>query len=89
MVSLKQLKITVTEDDIEKGTRCHAFSCPIARALKRMKYEDVTVSNYLLLFKNNTGISDFFILSRRAVKFIKDFDTNKKVKPFTFTAKRI
>ncbi len=81
--------IEVTAEDIRLGKRDHCYRCPIARAVARKlkiplirKYVEVTEKNVFLT------TSEFILkkakLSKRAEKFVKDFDNKKTPKPFKF-----
>ena len=88
---MKQLTINVTQEDIDKGNRNATTSCPVARAINRATKDIVSnVSGFAIelygLMPNN---SLFTIVYReeptKAVKtFIKRFDSNQPVKPFSF-----
>ena len=74
------MKITVTKEDIEKGQRDSVSRCPITRAFKRKTRQKNVRTEYAEIFVTD----NYFKLPKRARKFIKDFDNNGKVKPFSF-----
>ena len=79
------VRIDVTQADIDHGRKRDDSKCPIALALTRMGYEDVSVGSYIVWTKNDILRH---ILRRPtppdASKFIHDFDNDRKVKPFSF-----
>lgn len=84
--------IEVTAEDIRLGKRDHCYRCPIARAIARelkvplsRKYVEVTDKEVFL--SDSKFISTRANLSKRACKFIKDFDSKKSPKTFKFKLK--
>jgi hypothetical protein len=77
------MKITVTKEDIQRGIRSSACSCPIARACNRQT-RPTRVFGVTMRVDTVLGGSQSFDLSRRAQQFIARFDRKKKVKPFSF-----
>jgi hypothetical protein len=88
------MRLRITQRDIKRGTRGRADSCPIALALKReFPKLDPRVHPYRVFvyqFQDPSQPRTFTrtlkyaaILSKRAQKFIEDFDANRKVQPFT------
>lgn len=73
--------ISVTQEDINLGARCHCYNCPVARAIVRHNITDcvsVGWENISILGREN-------IQTPRAVRgFIRKFDSRKEVKPFSF-----
>ncbi len=81
--------IEVTAEDIRLGKRDHCYRCPIARAIARelkvplsRKYVEVTEKNVFLT--TSEVILKKAKLSKRAAKFVKDFDNKKTPQPFKF-----
>jgi hypothetical protein len=82
-------KISVTQEDIDRGVRSHAGWCPIARAIKRTLFgkpgaplipdADVKVGHYAVDIQDGRAY-----LPQEAVEFIQDFDVDRPVKPFEF-----
>lgn len=84
--NLKNMTIEVNQEDIDKGERNAAHSCPIAYAIKR-KLGDVHVSVYLdCIFVGDPRDNPlvYYKPSSKEVGFIQDFDNGDVVKPFTF-----
>ena len=77
---MKQLRFTVTEDDIKNG-RPHSYSfCPIALAIKR-----TTRSLWVNVYGDVANVSiDRYRTTRSARKFIHRFDTGGSVKSQSF-----
>ncbi len=79
-------KINVTKTSIKRGVCGEPYSCPIARAIKCSGVKNPCVSHAYLEgtyankeFKVNTPLE----ISR----WIRRYDRNKKVEPFTFNLK--
>lgn len=88
---MAKIKINVTQDDIEQGKRNCGNHCAIARAVKREIEELVP---YDVTPEIGGLFGDFYVshvgsfdvkLTRKAAKFIRDFDNGRPVKPFSFT----
>jgi hypothetical protein len=77
---MKKLKINVTEKDIEDGIEKDSHWCPIARAVRRIfPDQPITVGDDTVM------IDDHHIyLTRRAMEFVHNFDTEGPVEPFAF-----
>jgi hypothetical protein len=86
-----EITIHVTEEDIENGTRGgNSYSCAISLAMQR---ELVGCSTYVtgvtaLFFKDENDEQRVYALPSEACQFIRDFDFEKPVVPFKFTALR-
>lgn len=74
------MRVEVTAEDIAKGRRSSCSRCPIARALKRAGFADVSVYNYEFWHGENGEAR----LPRSAQAFIRRFDDKKPVTPFVF-----
>ena len=75
------MKINVTRECIRKGNPSSPDSCPIALALKSHGVPFLGVISDLI---ETSDFSVDFILPLKAQRFIEDFDTEVKVKPFSF-----
>lgn len=78
------MRVTITRDDIRRGTRRSPFSCPIARALKRE--HGIIAGVGITSVETLQPISKWKLraeLSLKAERFVNDFDEGKPVKPFT------
>lgn len=75
------MKITVTQDDINKGIPLKAPRCAIARAIRRQtrRYASVGTETVTAL-----GRPKAFATPPVAVAFIERFDAGKLVQPFSF-----
>jgi hypothetical protein len=84
----KGFRVTVTQKDTDKGESVCAWRCPIALATKRAKEAEVVFvfADHLSVttFVDQKYMSTRFWLSEKAKKFVKDFDSGKRVKPATF-----
>ena len=78
------MKIEVTQKDINKGVQGECQLCPIARAIKRetkTKHVEVSSKNVVLYRRKS---NNFHPLPKEAQTFIKRFDGERTVKPFSF-----
>ncbi len=84
-----RLRIKVTKDDIMRGLRESALSCPIARACKRLGYEPDITDETIKITCKKTRREYIAETPTRAANFITNFDApnnSKRVfKPFQFT----
>jgi len=85
---MKQIKFTVTEDQIKEGVPSSSESCPVALALKNKlpEFSRISVRPHCVYFytpgeRYYTAIG---ILSDRVIDFITDFDTGVPVIPEEF-----
>lgn len=78
------MKITVTQNHIDRAQPELTSQCPIALAVNDTLQVKCSVQTWyktgLCAIFNSVG----YPLSRSAKKFVKDFDNGEKVKPFTF-----
>jgi hypothetical protein len=80
MIRKKTIKVTVTKSDISNGRHRAVQACPIALAIKRRrKSKEVYVGNYTVELRDQT-----YKLPHAAQVFIKRFDNEQPVRPFTF-----
>ena len=89
------MKIEVTRHDIDYGVRGEYLLCPIARAVKRkingevMVYrDDISIFTTDIIRRYRYYKLQNYKLPQKAKHFIKRFDDGKKVKPFTFEARK-
>jgi hypothetical protein len=84
------LKVSVTQGDIDNGTRCSWFRCPIALAAKRLdNVFYVSVTAYDMTVRVGAPPERryrTFLLPAEAKEFIRAFDAGRPVQPFTFDA---
>ena len=73
--------VKVTRKDIRHGEPDSTDSCPIALALRRMSFEWCQVQNSYWSYYNNRNRAP---LPKKAKEFIKAFDQEKPVSPFSF-----
>ncbi len=73
--------VSVTKAHIKAGKRYDCEECPIALALY-----DATGDAYVAVTRDNLQVGPFksYKAPRSVSRFVKRFDTNKKVKPFRF-----
>lgn len=79
---MSQVKIEVTQEDIDRGVCGNATRCAVARAIRR-----IVGKRNIEVTQNNIAVnSDFDVAPPKKVRdFIDKFDANKKsVKPFSF-----
>ncbi len=78
------MKICVTKKDIANGTPTEPDCCPIALALIRAGFNDVSVdTDNVRLFVGKPSLK----LPQKAIDFIEQFDNGEEVDPFTFELK--
>lgn len=87
-----KLRVTVTQEDIDKGCRWSGHGCAIARAINRL-FEKTFHTCQLGIFSNEDArisidTMPLFTLPPEAVKWIYDFDFGRGVKPITFEIER-
>ena len=83
----KTVKVSITQRDINKGERYDDVGCPIARALRR-KGIKASVGSAGWTTKRTKVIKGWPGKFKEEIQgFIDDFDSGKKVKPFTFELK--
>jgi len=78
-------KVKVTKEDIKKGERGVAGSCPIARAVQRATHRlgvSVGGSDILVNEVNFAG-------PLKCDDFVTKFDENAPVKPFSFVMRKV
>ena len=90
---MKQLTITVTQDDIDMGVMGDSCQCPIALATQRLLLDaDVVTVGHVTVgataiydgLSDDGEYSDVYMLPYGAQIFIQDFDRGNMVEPFTF-----
>lgn len=79
---MRTITINVTQEDIDKGIKNSCFNCALALSAKRA-LEDANLSVGAKTIFWVTKLVDFN-LPQVAIDFIKAFDTNQPVSPFTF-----
>jgi len=81
-----RVKIEVTQEDIDKGSRESETHCPVARAVKRaIPWFNVRAGNSVLYLDNKSGQPVCKVcLPFRAQDFIERFDNRVEVRPETF-----
>lgn len=79
------IRIHVTSKDIENGTIGHSGACPIALAARRAGLDTVSVDHSLVDLSSSRDGCKEYKMPLKAQKFVDDFDSGKKVKPFSFT----
>ena len=79
-----KVAVEVTTGGIKLGVPNDEQKCPIARALKYLKFRGVEVGFHAISFVYK-GVSYTADVPKPAQKFITNFDKKKVVKPFTFS----
>lgn len=81
---MEQLRISVTEDDIKRGKREDTKWCPIACAARKLgKKKRIYVDDCYVEIGSQS-----FRLPKVAQNFVYSFDGGKRVRPFSFVAKK-
>jgi hypothetical protein len=88
---MKTVTITVTAQDIQSGTQCAAFGCPVALAVNRHLNADFksgwAQTRFTVASISNPNDPKNFVdhvVPSAASDFIIRFDQKQPVKPFTF-----
>ena len=71
--------INVTPEDITRGVRLSACSCPIALAIKRTTTDSASVTDHTIYIGTR-----HFATPQSVRRFIEYFDDARPVYPFTF-----
>ena len=77
---MRTVRVDVTQEDIDKGLRGNAFSCPIARAIDRLAVCDCVEVGDDEIYLDAQGVP----MSHEALCFVSDFDSGNMVEPFHF-----
>ncbi len=78
--ALKTMKITVTQEHIEKGDKCSDWSCPIALAINDIdKFWNVSVGDNEIVLNETSYTAPPTVTS-----FVQRFDGGLTVAPFEF-----
>lgn len=78
------MTVTVTQQDINNGHKRNCGHCPIALAVRRV-IPDVYVGGYHVFIDEIAT----YKLPDVAIEFIKAFDNERPVKPFSFDIERL
>lgn len=82
-MSDKMLKVKVTEKEIKKGFPGMTDTCPIALGIKKTLGKKVGL--VYVGFDTIQVDDNFYKVTKKAEKFIDNFDNGKKVRPTNFT----
>lgn len=77
-----QIKLKVTQEDINRGTKGSAKSCPVALALTREGYTNVSVAGDVLMRVNDE--TWYLPFQKDVSNFVQAFDRGDKVEPTEF-----
>ncbi len=78
------LKVQVTQEHIDLGTRSDSLTCPIALALKTLGYTAPIVNSLFITLDPTAPFNSLLWLSQKVVDWLEKFDDGKKVPPFEF-----
>lgn len=78
------MKVSVTQDHIDRGLRHSAGFCPIALAMNEQHGPGHLVATCESLFTNEDGVVAWLKMPSEADDFIGKFDTGEPVQPFEF-----
>jgi hypothetical protein len=82
---MSRIKISVTQKNINSGTRDECTTCPVALAIITRTGRNVLVASDCVDFSPDNYYSGKMIpLPRSARRFINRFDQAKPVEPFNF-----
>lgn len=80
-------EIEVTEDDIARGKRCDARSCPIALAIRRAvgrEYGVLVAYSNIYLGLDEQAVPDWRMTPPAIERWLLDYDNGLAVQPFSF-----
>ena len=87
-----KLKVTVTQEDIDKGCRSSQTACPVARAIRALFKGDMRISvstQSFFIEPRGKEKMDWHFLPPHVTRWIIHFDTydhaKQQPKPFSFT----
>ena len=78
------MKVNVTAEDIARGIRVSANSCPVARALQRCTGDRLATVDGSRATVNYHRNFARFRLPPEVSYFVSDFDAGRPVAPFSF-----
>lgn len=79
------MKITVTQEDIDKGEPRFCFKCSVAIAVTRAFGAKRTAAEEAAIFIHHAkGQINSFLTPSAALRFIRAFDARQPVQPFEF-----
>ncbi len=78
------MKIEVTQQDIEQGRRCDPDCCPVGRALSRAGVTHLGVSGTVVVSDDGDRHASFLMLPEEVRDWILRFDECEPVNPITF-----
>lgn len=82
---MKTITVSVTQEDIEKGRRKEARSCPIALAARRaFKERPLAVDGWSIVLHADREDEQSLRLPRDAERRLDAFDEGDPMEPFTF-----
>ena len=86
------MRIEVTQEDIDRGLKSSCYECPIAYAYKRKVKNKIRLgfsvgTEYIDHFVGES--QDRYMLPKEAKKFIRRFDQDQPVRPFSFEIKKL
>ena len=82
------MKVTITQEHIERGQRNSAGSCPIALALREAEAQSGSWSvneetaQFLAIESDGLLVAYQYVLSPEAQAFVSSFDAGRPVAPF-------
>jgi hypothetical protein len=77
----EHMKITVTQEDIDRGFRKSGGGCPVALALVRQTHDTTVLVDCGKIMTAKGSIS----MPKRVKAFVSTFDKSEPVKPFSFS----
>lgn len=75
--------INVTKEDIREGIPCNSRACPVGRAIFNKVKKAINVGTTFIVIGGS-----IYQMPRKVRYFIKRFDYNKNVTPFSFTLRK-
>lgn len=78
------MQVSVTQEDIDLGIRGSCSECPVARAMTRAGFLDVSICPGLLVWRGGPAGRRGFTAPKHVTEFIIAFDSEGSGQPFTF-----
>lgn len=79
------LNVSVTQEDIDKGTPGNYCQCPIALAIQRLGVLTCPAVTRFGMYHDIDDRRKYVLLPPGAISFIEKFDAKLPVEPFDFT----
>lgn len=83
----KQIRVNVTQEDIDSGHKNSCSRCPVALAVGRIFPNNEMMDVVECIRVGYKGSYTEYAITKQTNRFINDFDNGEKVSPFKFRAR--